>query len=126
MSQADESAGPLKRIVSLHTPGPWEVIERKDGTLEIGAGHNCTVARVLVPPVGDRRANAALLAASRDILDAARSVLCVFAHYPFHSISLHALADAVAKADEVQSNAALSGGGTKDQQTGGNVSPPSA
>lgn len=49
---------------SGHTPGPWHVLVDKDGTIRVGPSHNCTVATVYFPPVGDREASARLIAAA--------------------------------------------------------------
>jgi hypothetical protein len=47
----------------VHTPGPWMVFPR------VGPSHNCTVAGVFIPPTGDQKANARLIAKSPDLIE---------------------------------------------------------
>ena len=42
--------------MTQHTPEPWKILDYHQR--DIGASHNCTVARVLNPPVGHSDANA--------------------------------------------------------------------
>jgi hypothetical protein len=45
-----------------HTPGRWQIFNGEDCYL-VGASHNCTVARIMHPPVGSALANARRIAA---------------------------------------------------------------
>lgn len=55
---------------SEFTKGPWSVYTRRGSEMFIGPSHNCTVASVCFPPVGDAFANASLIAAAPELLEA--------------------------------------------------------
>lgn len=56
--------------MSGHTPGPWIVTYTRNGTANVGPSHNCTVAALLIAPVGEMEANARLIAAAPLMLEA--------------------------------------------------------
>jgi hypothetical protein len=61
--------------MSAHTPGPWSVSWDCNGLAHVGMGPNCTVSRVMAPPAGDQEANARLIAAAPELLEALRHLL---------------------------------------------------
>lgn len=61
-------------MTSKHTPWPWSVYVRKGAAMSVGPSHNCTVATVCCPPVGDAEANARLIATAPELLEALRGL----------------------------------------------------
>jgi len=62
-----------KEFTMKHTEGPWHVWNKQFP--RIGPTHNCTVAGVFACPVGDQQANANLLAAAPEMLEALKSAM---------------------------------------------------
>ena len=60
--------------MSGHTPGPWVVTYTRNGTANVGPSHNCTVAVLLISPVGEMEANARLIAAAPILLAELQSI----------------------------------------------------
>lgn len=61
--------------MSKHTPGPWRVGE-SCRVADIKAGYNALIARVEIESAGDRGdANARLIAAAPDLLEALKHAL---------------------------------------------------
>lgn len=56
-----------------HTPGPWSV--DADGSVQVVAASGATVAEVYGTDAGERWANATLIAAAPDLLEACRGAL---------------------------------------------------
>lgn len=78
MTEGTENTGasaPVHAIV--HTPGPWMVFNEKYP--RVGPSHNCTVAGVFIPPTGDQKANAQLIAAAPELYQALKSALQIVA-----------------------------------------------
>lgn len=60
--------------MSKHTKAPWSASWDCNGLGYVGVGPNCTVAHIVVPPSGDQEANARLIAAAPDLLEALQSL----------------------------------------------------
>lgn len=56
-----------------HTEGPWHVWSEQYP--RVGPTHNCTVAGVFACPSGDQQANARLIAAAPEMLEALKSAM---------------------------------------------------
>jgi len=56
-----------------HTEGPWFVFSEQYP--RVGPTHNCTVAGVFACPSGDQQANAKLIAAAPEMLEALKSAM---------------------------------------------------
>lgn len=65
--------GAIMAPLQKHTEGPWHVWNEQFP--RIGPTHNCTVAGVFACPVGDQQANAKLLAAAPEMLEALKSAM---------------------------------------------------
>lgn len=104
---------PLQRIVSLHTPGPWQI--DSNGNV-IATGPTVThVASVF--GFSSRHANASLIAAAPDLLEALTRLVEIedgpgmaVIGWPEAMAGAYA---AIAKALHVQANAEFSGAATK-------------
>ena len=53
-----------------HTPGPWYFLPNRIGRLQVGPSINYTVADMCVTPLEGQEANARLIAAAPELLDA--------------------------------------------------------
>jgi len=82
VSCAKESGPDCGLTKAKHTPGPWKVQAEYDGTLPIDgwseeAEESCEICRVSLDMLdtGERAANAALIAACPDLLDAMETLI---------------------------------------------------
>ena len=64
--------------MSAYTPGPWQYLRSPSGPIRVGPSHNCTVAVAPFPPTGDQEANARLIAAAPDLVEALDEMLREF------------------------------------------------
>jgi hypothetical protein len=53
-----------------HTPGPWFQWSDNNGRLQVGSSTNYTVAQMMITPLHGQLANARLIAAAPDLLEA--------------------------------------------------------
>ena len=67
-----------KEFTMKHTEGPWHVWNKQYP--RVGPTHNCTVAGVFACPVGDQQANAQLLAAAPEMLEALLDAVRLIEH----------------------------------------------
>ena len=56
--------------MSKHTPGPWFFLHDRNGRLQVGPSINYTVAEMCVTPLEGQEANARLIAAAPELLEA--------------------------------------------------------
>ena len=64
--------------MSKHTPGPWSFWADRNMRLQVGPSPNYTVAKMMVTPIEGQQANASLLAAAPELLDALVQMVSVF------------------------------------------------
>lgn len=56
--------------MSKHTPGPWYFLPDRNGRLQVGPSINYTVAAMWVTPLEGQEANARLISAAPELLEA--------------------------------------------------------
>jgi hypothetical protein len=61
--------------MSKHTPGPWIIWADKNERLQVGPSTNYTVAELYRTPLDGQDANARLIAAAPELLEAATKAL---------------------------------------------------
>jgi len=89
--------------MSVHTPGNWISFTDRNGRFIVGSGTNCDVAYVAHPPVGNSDANARLIAAAPDLLEALQMALAELDGLNLDAIgfdrtTLETMREAIAKA----------------------------
>ena len=67
---------PLSATPQGHTPGPWESTKNRYGAIQVGPADGLAIAEVWLRGYSDREwANAKLLAAAPDLLEACEAML---------------------------------------------------
>ena len=95
--------------MTQHTPGPWEASEAKDPANRIIVGPNphfpgkrMTLADVFgFTGAESAEANARIIAAAPDLLEALRSILPLAVHTSPEDVAVHAARAAIAKATNI-------------------------
>lgn len=91
---------------SLHTPGPWKIIQTNGMpkinmvSPPIGGGF---IARIGYPPIGSRDANARLIAAAPELLEACKEASKFLRLYGTFFNGRDVMDAAIAKAEEARS-----------------------
>ena len=60
--------------MTQHTPGPWIVWPDNNNRLQVGQSTNYTVAEIMQTPIHGQEANARLIAAAPDLLEALQAI----------------------------------------------------
>lgn len=89
--------GAILATLPKHTEGPWHVWNEQFP--RIGPTHNCTVAGVFACPVGDQQANAKLLAAAPEMLEALKSAMQCLDDFVGDGPTYRMVKEAIAKAE---------------------------
>jgi len=80
-----------------HTEGPWFVFSEQYP--RVGPTHNCTVAGVFACPSGDQQANAKLIAAAPEMLEALKSSMQCLEDFVGDGPTYRLVKAAIAKAE---------------------------
>ena len=82
--------------MTQHTPGPWIVWPDNNNRLQVGQSTNYTVAEMMQTPIHGQEANARLIAAAPDLLDALQHLMV--AHGEQLDYAFQQAQEAIAKA----------------------------
>ena len=79
--------------MTKHTPGPWIVWPDNNNRLQVGQSTNYTVAQMMQTPIHGQEANARLIAAAPDLLEALQKIKQRLDTCHLHVLSGHEVFD---------------------------------